>query len=397
MRREFPRLLVATEFPPNASGGGPAVVRQMLRGWPTEKLFWWSCRPDQDQRSRQEVASHFIAHIPERLYPQRRLTRLKAGLLRNGWTSWASARFKAAARECQPAVIWAIPHQWSIPPLAKILRAGGTPYHISIHDYPDTRNAEEKLGKKTTAQMLAQLERLYREANSRDVISNEMAADMQTRTGRAAENILHAGLEGADFSYLKLKAYAPRDAIKIAYAGTIVAEQSFLLLLESLARIRPRLTKPIELHFFGAHSYREAPWFRKEWMTEHGDLDGSELRTVLREFDWGLAPMEVTDENPRYNRYSLPTKIVSYLAAGLGMICSGHRESTVSCLARKYSLGVAFDDSNLEMIDDSLVNALSQTDVWSRYRSEITRCATNEFDADAMRARLFASLGVNGL
>jgi hypothetical protein len=45
MTEKFPRLLVATEFSPNAAGGGPAVVRQMLKNWPAEKHRWQSCRP----------------------------------------------------------------------------------------------------------------------------------------------------------------------------------------------------------------------------------------------------------------------------------------------------------------------------------------------------------------
>ena len=48
MITKFPRLLVATEFPPNASGGGAAVVRQMLKDWPVDRLFWWSPLPDND-------------------------------------------------------------------------------------------------------------------------------------------------------------------------------------------------------------------------------------------------------------------------------------------------------------------------------------------------------------
>ena len=40
MDSDFPKLLVATEFPPNAAGGGAAVLRQMLKEiQPNEQLF----------------------------------------------------------------------------------------------------------------------------------------------------------------------------------------------------------------------------------------------------------------------------------------------------------------------------------------------------------------------
>jgi len=48
------KLLVTTEFPPNAAGGGPAVVHQMLKGYPGD-ISWWRCGPERDQHFGQQV------------------------------------------------------------------------------------------------------------------------------------------------------------------------------------------------------------------------------------------------------------------------------------------------------------------------------------------------------
>src|ERR1017187_8211462 len=118
MSRRFPRLLIATEFPPNASGGGPAVVRQLLKGWPSEKLAWWSCLPG-DQRSIEiQVETHRVARIPRKLYPHLRLVGPKTWVLKNVWAPWAAAHLRATIRKNRSDVIWTIPQQWSIPPLA---------------------------------------------------------------------------------------------------------------------------------------------------------------------------------------------------------------------------------------------------------------------------------------
>src|SRR5438093_551980 len=121
MSGEFPKLLVATEFPPNASGGGPAVVRQMLKEWPVEKLFWWSCLPERDQRFGQKVSAHRVAKIPARLYPNRRCARQRAWLLEKFWSHWAAGNLRATLDAFQPEAIWVIPHAWAIAPLAKVL------------------------------------------------------------------------------------------------------------------------------------------------------------------------------------------------------------------------------------------------------------------------------------
>ena len=131
-------------------------------------------------------------------------------------------------------------------------------------------------------------------------------------------------------------------------------------------------------------------------MIEHGNVSEERLRMELRQCDWGVSPMELTSENPRYNRFSLPSKTVKYLAAGLPIISLGHRDSTVVQLARRYSFGVTIEDKDSENMDDRLVRALGERDVWARYRDEILRCARGEFDAALMRTRLHTFLGRRG-
>lgn len=394
MTPDFPCLLVATEFPPNASGGGPAIVRQMLRGWPTEKLSWWSCRADTSEKFGRGVAAHFVARIPPKLYPHERFLGAKAWMLDKAWTPYASKHFRKVLETTRPEAIWVIPHQWSIPPLARVLGRADFPYHVSIHDFPDAHHLDRRMGSAVAHRFIALTNELYREARSRDTISEAMSAEFAAVTGAAAEEIVHAGLEPEDFSYLAGKAPKNTETIDIAYAGSVVAEPSLILFVESLERIRSRLPKRVALHFFGAHSYRARPWFRNEWMIEHGDLSAIELNQALRDFDWGFAPMELTDSNPRYNRFSLPTKVVSYLAAGFGVISLAHETATISRLARRYRFGLSITESRLGGMDAILSEGLAKSEVWERYGPEIIRCATAEFDAEVRRRGLWSRLGV---
>ncbi|MDQ6911320.1 MAG: hypothetical protein M3128_00390 [Verrucomicrobiota bacterium] len=307
----------------------------------------------------------------------------------------ASKKFYSIIDRIRPDTIWIVPHQWAIPPLGHVLPHKDVPYHISIHDYPDAHHPERTIGRDLTTDLVVTVENLYRRAASRDTISNEMAADMESRTGASANQILHAGVEPADFEYLEQAVPVNRDVIKIAYAGTIVARQTVLAFVRSLTHVRKEIARRIELHLFSAHTSASQPWFNREWMIEHGELGASELLAHLRECDWGLAPMELTDENPRYNRFSLPTKVVSYLAAGLPTICIAHSSSTIAHLAGRYSLGIQIDETNADRIDEILRVGLSNSEERARRRLEIVRCARAEFDAETMRARLYTRLCSN--
>jgi hypothetical protein len=251
----FPRLLVATEAWPNAPGGGAAVIRQMLTGWPTEKLFWWNCFPDREMTFGQKVASHRVAQIPRKLYPILRWRTQKSWLLDRFWVPWATRHFKRTVADLKPEVVWVIPHCWSIPPMARVLPEGETGFHVSIHDYMDIRGAIQKFGERRSRQMAAMSDRLYAAATTRDAICQAMVDDLHLRTG-AAGSINRAGLEQEDFDYLAAAPKRNDGPMRIAYAGTIIADETFALFARTLDQIRGRLPRPVVLDFFGDHSYR---------------------------------------------------------------------------------------------------------------------------------------------
>lgn len=381
------KLLVATEFPPNASGGGPAVVRQMLRDWPAEKLCWWSCLPETSDRFGQRVQEHRCSAIPGKFYPQRKFTALKSALLENFWAPRAAGHLRRTLRELRPDAVWVIPHNWSILPLAAALGDGNVRSHVTMQDYVDVHDNPRRFGRERCARMAAQADALYVRAATRDATSHPMIADLFTRTGAAAAQMLHAGLEAADFEFLARKTARCATAIRIGYAGTILVEAEFARFVAALENFRRALPAPVELHLFGAHRYAERPWFNREWMTERGNLDEAALRVALRECDWGFAPMALADADPRYNRFSFPTKFITYLAAGLPVITLGHPESSVMKLATQYAVGPSF--SAAEQLEEKLKSALAVRAPWEVHGKEIIRCAQTEFDAVRMRQKLF--------
>jgi len=390
MAENIPRLLVATEAPPNGAGGGPAIIRQMLKDWPAENLFWWSCFPDRDRHFGRQVAAHHVARIPPKFYPNRRWCAQKSWLLEKIWAPWAARHFQKKLAVVKPEVVWVIPHCWAIPPLAQVLPQSKTGFHVSIHDYADVGANTPKFGKRRSRNLADMAEKLYAGAITRDAISQPMLDDLRARTG-CDGSVARAGLEPEDFDYLSAKTGARMDSIRIAYAGTILAEKEFALFAQALAQIRRQLPLPATIEFFGDHSYRSRGWFDSSWMNERGHLPARELSQALKECAWGFLPMELADDNPRYNRFSLPTKFVSYLAAGLPVITLGHPESSAVKMASQYEVGLCSTTGDAGKLSAQLLAALSQPDPKSKYRVEIQRCALAEFDARRMRAVLWGN------
>ena len=387
---DFPRLLVATEFSPNSKGGGGsgALMRQMLRGWPVEKLFWWGCFPERDEFFGQKTAAHRVALIPQKLYPQRRWRAQKSWLLEKFWVPRAARHFQKTLEIFRPDAVWVHPHAWAIPPLARTLPSAGVGFHVSMHDYMDDKEFGARFGVQRSSRFAAMADQLYAAATTRDAICRAMLDDLRQRTARDG-SINRAGLEQADFDYLAINP-APEDGpLRIAYAGTIVVEREFELLVKALSQVRKQLPRPLSLDFFGDHSYRSRSWFDPAWMNEQGSMPAAQLLGALKECSWGFSPMALADDNPRYNRFSLPTKFVSYLSAGLPIITLGHPESTVVKMTSQYQVGLCFQGNDPENLRSRLLAGLSEHNPKIKYRAGIQRCALAEFDARQMRAVLY--------
>jgi hypothetical protein len=221
-----------------------------------------------------------------------------------------------------------------------------------------------------------------------------MMADLFQRTRVDGAQVLHAGFEQTDFDYLLSKKEPFSNEIRIAHAGTIVVEKDFATLVTALNRARSQLSRPVLLEFFGPLSYQSRSWFDPTWMREHGDLPNQILSQRLRECHWGLAVMGLRDDDPRYNRFSFPTKFITCLAAGLPMIVHGHAQSSLITMAKEYQLGLLITDSNLPMIEQALLSTLAIQDLWSRFGNEIQRCGRNEFNADQMRRTLYQCFAI---
>jgi hypothetical protein len=327
-----------------------------------------------------------------------------------------------------------IPHDFSIFPLAKVfandelqMKDGkAIRVHVTVQDYPDAHFHGRIWGEARVQRMARMQEFIYKSATNRDATSLPMLVDLEKRTGKHGIQMLHQGLEPEDFEYLESlvamhgtpdnSPLATRHSppLRIAYAGTILCESEFALfvnLLNSLNQPRtrnqelrtptPELPPPsvithrssaIELHLYGAHSYADRPWFRP-WIVEHGNLPERELLDELRKYDWGFIPMGLEDRDPRYNRFSFPTKFITYLAAGLPVITLGHPETSVMKMAVAYNVGITIQSHKAS--PDDLARALFAPNSKQAHLPEILRCAREQFDAEKMRHRLWEAFGLS--
>ncbi len=385
------RLLLAAEFTPGSPGGDWFHLKQLLREFDWNRLSWWSMfgEPKQTTNLGPRLES---CRLTGRFVPNRRLLPLKRRAMQWWAVPKAAAHLRQFIAHQKPDLLWIMAHDWTIPVFHRVLPGLGIPWHISIYDMPDIAAKVRILGPAMAAEHLRMAGELYARAASRCVIGQPMAAELERLTGVKPDMVERCAVEPEPLANLKARSPStpPSDVIRIGYAGTIIAEETFALFIAALQKIRPTLPMPVEIHVFGSERYGNRSWFDPTLIIEHGFVSDAELDRIYGGCHWGMAMMHMTDDDPRYNRFSFPCKFTMALASGLPLICLGHPQSGLMDVAQRYRLGMMITDSDVDKVAALLQAELPRADRRADFHSEIVRCAETDFNAEMNRRRLSA-------
>jgi hypothetical protein len=387
------KLLVVAHFHPDGVHGGPYVMRQLLRGYPKDRLAWWCAeRPP-------AVADFVPRHqihgrpLPVRLVAHKRFRALKNILVEQLWVRRAARDLRTCMDLWAPEDVVVLLHDWLIPAFA---RAWTLPtdrrLHVIVHDFMDHARYSFVRGEGRARRFMRDTERLYALADSRTVISAEMAQELRRVTGRETDLIAPCGVEPDERRHIQDRSPpAPRTAIRIAYPGTITAPGTMSRFMAALGRARSAVPCPVWIDFYGGSDARRNSWFQSEWMTYGGIVSDAELTRRLRSASFGLCLMDDDLSNPRYDRYSFPCKFTTCLAAGLPIIAVGHPESALIRVMDRFPVGLKLEGDALQTWSDKLAAFMTRPDPGVDVREAMMQAAESLFDADKNR-RAFQAL-----
>lgn len=380
------KILICAIFPPGAAGGDWVIIQHLLRGVDWKRLSWWSLFGSQSHLAKTLGDRLHLFNAAHRLAPAKKWKRFRGLLFEHIVVPLAACHLRKTIQKEKPDRLWVVSYGWAIPVFSRVIPKLGIPYHFSMHDMPDTAPMVEMLGVNRAQRFQLMQDQLYSGAMSRNVVWRSMGEIMQQRTGIAAEYEFRCSIEPENLERLKLPP-PEKDIseIRIGYAGTILAEDSFAFLVQALKEIRKSSPIPICIHLFSSHTYHDRPWFDPEIVIERGHMTFQELQKPYAECHWGLALMQSDDRDPQYNRYSFPCKFTQSLAAGLPILSIGHSTSTLLQLATQYDLGCCISEKDIDKATEILQSKLISPPQTQHYRTEAYQCAHEYFNADQMR------------
>lgn len=391
---QLPHILFVHDYRPDSLVTAD-LIRQLFRGYPPEKLSWWSFRQTGLHAQPDLHAGDLYQFtMPNRMVPHVRLAGFKSALLEKFWVPRAARHLERVIGRVKPDFVVALLYGWSIPVLAQIRWTVGQRLHVSVWDFPDTNGMKKTLGEERSARFLSAIHQLVQRSDSFDAISPGALAELRLHTNRKDGLLVHSGFEPHHLNELEtFNSDGADDVLRLAYVGTIISESGFLRLLAALEKVRGGLSKKVVLEFFGGRNYRCRTWFDSGWMTEHKLFTDDGLVVALRRCDWGIVVMDPEGEDLRYSRFSFPNKVGTYLSAGVPVLGYGHSQSSLARILSEHRLGRFTSADEPGRLENFLAEILQQPSPRQFFRTDILQCARSEFNADEMRGRLWRLWG----
>ncbi len=329
----------------SSPGGGPRILRSLLKG--TSQPFMSICTGvDSPPKTR---AGKEI-HLPVRpnFY---RLERSRLGKYLGAILPFYAESFKQRLEETllqnQVSAIHAIPHGMEFAYAFEVAKKLGLPYYLNVHD----ELSYNLLGHVELPEAEKQLARIWREATGRMVISKAMGQEYSRRYGYRPYTVV---TDGIDKLPSKIKPIPPKS-LRVYFMGMVHLSyrdtfSSFTLALEQFAKAHPDWTVSFVIR--GGLSFPlpkvQVPIEVLPWGTEE------EVEKDFDRIDFLYLPLPFAEEHQSFSRYSLSTKMVTYLGSGLPIVYHGPQDAAAGTLLSNADAGVVLTSLDPDLMSKAL-------------------------------------------
>ncbi len=336
-------LAFVQPFGIHSKGGGPRILRALLDG--TDDYLSICSLPQAPER----LAENEV-HLPVRPYFGRiESTRFSPPfyLLEYFLDRSFQRRLKTLLQEHDVQAVHAIPHGLEFWYAFEVARDLGLPYVLNVHDHL-TYNIP---GYPWMDWVLDRLQEVWQNADQRFVISDVMGESYCQMYGDAPFDVVTDGLTSV--------APAPRSrapsATDVYFMGALhlTYQPNFDALLTSLDHLKTHVPEQ-SVSMTSRGSTIEPTWDvpirNLPWAPE------AEVEKDLDDVNWLYFPLPFDEAHDDFVRYSLSTKLVTYLGSGLPILYHGPAHAAAARLLDQYDAAVQVHTLEPEALVDTLIH-----------------------------------------
>ena len=365
----------------SSPGGGPRILRALLREAP---LPFLSVCTSPAPPPRTEVGAE--THLPSR----RRYGRLEStrfarwlGLAELAGHTAFEGRLEDLCRKRPVAAMHALAHGLDFWPAFRVAKKLNLPYFLSVHDdlgYALRNRPERAYG-------LIRIRAAWTGATGRFVISQEMGEEYCRRYGRLPYALVTDGLESINSQPLP----RPGNSLRVYFMGLFHHSYGENLrglrrALSSLRDRRPDLTVSLTCRCGSLAREFESGGFPITVLPLATEAD---VARDMEQADLLYLPMPFGKEYADFSRYSLSTKLITYLGSGLPILYHGPAGTAAGNLLAQHGAAVLLDSRLPEAIAEVLSDVPRRADAVTRNALTL---GTTRFQLSDQRERFWQAL-----
>jgi len=320
-------------------------IHQFVGSWRSSPV------PDLEHRYRIEtrIQPHFAGALKARHYYARILDRI---FHRTDWETparWDAKRLIRHIRQHRPDIVWwsgdYLP--WSLALFESVLPElpSDTRFILSLYDPPGFWKSARK-------PLIPALRIALLRADAIDVIGSNMAGLIRETLPTCPTPVILNDIARPT----PLRSPAKRGAFTVVIAGQIYDPAGLQLLVDKLGTDNT----PIHVEWYGTeNNLRTAQairWPETVKLLKMGPVERSEIPERIAQADAGF--LSLPDEPSDFARYSVPTKLITYLEAGLPILYVAPDFAETHQMVQKYSLGFRIDK---DIHFPTIVSSLQET------------------------------------
>lgn len=330
----------------NSPGGGPRILRALLTDAPQPFLSVCTApSPAPPTAVGPEI------HLPLRprfgRMESTRLARLLGLAEIAGQWSW-ERKLGNLCRERKATAIHALAHGLDFWPAYKVSQALGLPYFLSVHDdlgYTQRGRPERGYG-------MARIGAAWRGAQGRFVISEEIGQEYCRRYGRLPYSVVTDGLDTIAPQPLP----RPKGSLRLYFMGlfhycyreNLRALRSALTLLQERC---PDLTLSLVCRCGSLPPEFQGEGFPITLLPLASEVD---VAQDMDEADLLYMPLPLGKAYLDFSRYSLSTKMITYLGSGLPILYHGPADAAAGRLLAQHDAAISLNSLDPDTIAAAL-------------------------------------------
>lgn len=267
-----------------------------------------------------------------------------------------------------------------------VARALGCPLHSLVWDMPDYLLNKTGHSSVSSKPVLRAFDRAMHCSTRVAVMSHAMQEEIESR--HSVETvILHQPVDPAWLPAANSEP-AQADEFVIGFAGSVTARDEMEVLMEALDRCGWVLAgRPVRVRVFGLRLVCQASTARR--IEYRGYLaEVADVVAELAQCELLFLPQPFGHAHERFSRYSFPTKLTTYLAAGRPILLLAPPFATLSRFFTDEALPFVCNENSSEALLGHLQTVATDRTACAEAERRLADVAYREFSLDTCKQRL---------